>query len=250
MGNQHVDSTNFERITVKYCVVVHTCDAYQKFWHGFYNSMQKYWDFEIDCPIFFCNENINTTFSNPKFKQLKTGSGSHSQRLSFILDNLQEYDYIFYMLEDFWPTNPMTKQMFEGLAEITIQNNWDSLRLSHFLPEYYKAEPTQIEFQNQKILKFRKDSKWQFSQQAAFWNRKFLKSCIVEPEISETQISTSLSGEIAMDQYLIKNHPDAKIYHYHYHWYPVSGTVWRGELTQIGQEIEYILYLDEFVKKM
>jgi hypothetical protein len=50
----------------------------------------------------------------------------------------------------------------------------------------------------------------------------------LNPEISETQISTSLSGEIAMDQYLRQNYPDAKIYHYHYHWYPVSGTVWRG----------------------
>ena len=136
---------------MKYCVVVHTCDAYHQFWHGFYRSMQKYWDFEINCPIFFCNEEVDTVFENPKFKQLKTGFGSHSDRLAKILDLLEDYDYIFYMLEDFWPTHPMTKNMFEGLAQLTIQNKWDSLRLSHFMPDYYMAEPTEYYFDNQKI---------------------------------------------------------------------------------------------------
>ena len=235
---------------MKYCVVVHTCDAYHQFWNGFYHSMQKYWDFNIDCPIFFCNETIDLQFTNPTFKQLKTGSGSHSGRMAKILDMLEDYDYIFYMLEDFWPTRPMTKKMFEGLAELTIQNNWESLRLSHFMPDLYKAELTEYQFDNQKLLKFSKDSKWLFSQQTAFWNRKFLRSCIVEPAISETEISSSLTGEIAMDEYLRSNFPNTQIYHYHYHWYPIAGTVWRGKLTDVGKEIEYILYADEFVKNL
>ena len=64
---------------------------------------------------------------------------------------------------------------------------------------------------------------------------------------SEKLISSSLSGEIAMDKYLSLNYPEAEIYHYHHYWYPVSGTVWRGKLTLIGEQINFIKKVEEIL---
>jgi hypothetical protein len=231
MENKLPSCTNFERTPG--CVIVQTCDTYQKYWDGFFWSMQKYWDENISWPIYFCNEEIDVAC---KFKQLKTGKGSHSQRLIRILEQLQDYEYVFYMLEDFWPTAEMSNVLFEKLWNLVKINNWDCLKVAPYMPEYYKLEPTQYP----DIKKYSSESDWHFSQQSSFWKRDFIKNCIVEPTISEQLISSSLTGEIASDKFLKEHYPDAKIYHYHYHWYPVSGVLWRGELNQMGEQIEFI----------
>lgn len=231
------------------CIVVQTCDAYQPYWESFYWSFMKYWDHDIAWPFYFCNEEIPVNFSLPNHYQLKTGKGSHSSRFAKILDSL-EYDYVFYMLEDFWLTDRMTKYMFSELFALMKNNDWDSLRVAPYMPEYYKLEKTDHIVQNRKIFKYTQDSDWKFSQQASFWKKDFLRNIIVEPQISEIDISTSLSGEIVMDQYLKQKYPDAKIYHYPYHWYPVSGVVWRGKLTQMGEQIEFIRQSEGLLEKL
>jgi hypothetical protein len=227
----------------KGCVIVQTCDAYAKYWDSFFWSFYKYWDQNINWPIYFCNEDLEIELNSP-FIQARTGKGSHSSRLAGILDALNQYDYVFYMLEDFWMTDRMECHKFMGLFELMQSNNWESLRIAPHMPELYKLEPTNFKFDGKNIYKYAKDSDWKFSQQAAFWKRDFLRQCIIEPSISEVNVSTSLAGEIVMDRYLRENFPDAGIYHYHYHWYPVSGAVWRGELTQMGEQIEFLRKVD------
>lgn len=253
MGNQNIIARDISRIaeplTKNGCVVIQTCDAYQKYWESFYWSFDKYWDHSIPWPIYFCNEEIPVQMNNPNHHQLLTGVASHSARMAKILDDLKEYDYVFYMLEDFWLTDRMTKEMFIGLFDIMYNYQWDSLRVAPHMPELYKLESTDHIFQNRRILKYAKDSDWRFSQQSSFWKRDFLRSCIVEPKISEVEISSSLSGEIAMDKYMQEKFPDADIYHYHYHWYPISGSVWRGELSQMGEQIDFLRKVDNFLNQ-
>lgn len=229
------------------CVVVQTCDAYAKFWPGFAYSMRKYWDFSIPWPVFFCNEDAEINFTEPGYTQLRTGSGSYIQRLDRILDRLKDFDYVFYMLEDFWPTDRMDRQTFLGLFDIFQTQRWDCLRVSTFMPSYYKATPTDHIFKGRRILKYNKDSDWKFSQQASFWKMDFLRSCLVEPSESEVMHKTSLTAEIACNQRLNQLHPNAEIYHYHYFWYPISGTVWRGELSEIGQQIEVVMNIENML---
>lgn len=251
MGDKIFNTRNIQRANglKKGCVIIQTCDAYRQYWDSFFWSFKKYWDSEINWPIFFCNEEIPINISEPNCKQLKTGKFSHSVRMAKILDELVEYDYVFYMLEDFWLTEKMPKEMFIGLFEIFKTNNWDSLRVAPHMPEYYKLESTNIFLKNQRILKFSKDSDWLFSQQAAFWKRDFLRSCIVEPKISEKEVSSSITGEVAMDIALKSKYPNASIYLYHYHWYPVSGTVWRGKITQMGEQIDFLRKVDDLLKR-
>ena len=229
------------------CVVIQTCDAYSKYWPGLIYSMNKYWDFNIPWPIYFCNEEINVDFG-PNYKQLLTGKHDSMHNLKFILDYLKEYEYVFLMIEDFWPVNPMSQDMFLGLFDIFKMNNWDSLRVSTFEPSYYKVKPSGLIFKNTKILKFTEESDWHFSMQAAFWKRDFLRSCLVESDISDAVYKTSLPSEIACDQNLKKLYPNAEIYHYHYFWYPMSGVVWRGEFTEIGKQIEVVMNIENLLK--
>lgn len=241
-----IGNDNSRTNKLKGCVIVQTCDAYQEYWDSFLWSFDRYWDKSIGWDLFFCNEEISFE-KKYGFKQLLTGKGSHSQRLSKILNSLKEYDYVFYMLEDFWLTDHMTKELFLDLFKKLCENNWDALRVAPYMPEYYKLESTNHFVKNRRILKYSKDSSWKFSQQASFWKRSFLQECVVEPETSEKLISSSLSGEIAMDKYLSSNYPEAEIYHYHYYWYPVSGTVWRGKLTLIGEQINFIKKVEEIL---
>lgn len=255
MGNSPLTATNFPGIAKsvivanpgksKGCIVVQTCDAYKPYWDSFLWSFNKYWDKKIDWPLFFCNEEIKPDFVNPLTTQhIATGMGSHSTRLAKILDALVEYEYVFYMLEDFWLTDRMTHEMFSELFQMIQSNNWDSLRVAPYMPAYYKMEPTEFAVQGRKILKFTKESEWQFSQQASFWKRDFLRKCVVEAQVSDIEVSSSIAGEIAMDKYLRQTYPDSEHYLYHYHWYPISGSVWRGKLTQMGEQIEFLRQVD------
>jgi len=237
-------------MTKKGCVLIQSCDKYACFWHGFFHYFNIYWDKKIDWDVYLCNEEINVTFNNYPIKQIKTGKGSSYKILNESLDQLSEYENVFYMLEDFWMTNHMTKDLFEGLFEIFKQNNCDSLRVCTYAPEYYKTKATNIELYNRKILEYKKESDWLFSQQAGFWNREFMKKCLIEPDISDGYMSTSLPFEIACDKNLKNNFKNAKIYHYHYYWYPISGVVWRGKISEIGKEMIERMNIDKKVSEI
>jgi hypothetical protein len=232
------------------CVIIQSCDKYQELWPNLFWAMNKYWDFSIPWTIYFCTETKDIVFPNEKYKQIKTGNMNHAKMFSKILSELKEYKYVFYMLEDFWPTDKMDKETFLELFKIFKDNDLDSLRVSSHMPEYYKLEKTNIFFKDKMIFKYSKDSEWKFSQQAGFWKRELLENCIAESSTSESEVGSSLPVEIATDINLRNKYPDAKIYHHHYVWYPIGGSYWRGKITLIGQQIEFERKVDELVKFM
>lgn len=230
------------------CIVIQTCDKYHTSWPGLFWSMNRYWDYDIPWKIFFCNEEKEVELPNKKYEQLKTGRLSHSEMMSKIFSDLKSYKYIFYMLEDFWPTSPMTKEMFLGLFEIFKKNNWDSLKITSYQPHFYDLENTNFEFEGKKILRYSEKSKWRFNQQASFWKHEIFESVIMPPKPQDLNINTSLQIEDAMDERFRKLHPKAEVYLYNYVWYPISGVLWRGELTVIGKQIEFERNVEELIK--
>ena len=234
------------------CVVIQSCDKYKEAWNNLFWSMKKYWDQDIPCTIYFCNETIDLDLTG-RYKQIKTGKMSHIEMMRKIIKKeLCDYEYIFYMLEDFWPTDRMTKNMFLSLFEIMKKNNWDSLRVASHMPAYYELEKTNYFFENEMIFKYKRNSPWMFSQQAAFWKRSFLEKCLdIETESSPEQIvSSSLPIEIAIDKNLRDKFPDAEIYHYHYMWYPIAGSYWRGEITLIGKQIDFARQVQDLIEEI
>jgi hypothetical protein len=143
------------------------------------------------------------------------------------------------MLEDFWPTAPMSARLFRGLYERFTSLNADALQTSSYLP-YYKLKKTD------ELLEFEEDSEWIFNFQARFWKSSVFKQCLVEPEISEREVSSAITAEIASDRRARKM--KLKVYLHHYAWYPISGVAYRGEFTEIGRQMNNTARIDKFVR--
>lgn len=225
-------------------VVIQTCDKYEKFWEGMFYYMDKFWDDSINIPIYFCNEKIS--INNKKFIQLKTGNGSFVGNLRNILGQV-DTKYIFYLLEDFWPINNFSKNLFENLFNYIHLNNVKALQVSAYTP-YYTLEKTETYVNNQRLLKFSKESDWKFNLQSRFWDKEFLKFCLEEPEISESEVNSAITVEITCSN-KIKNLND-DIFFYHHFWYPFSGVSYRGDFTNLGKELNNNMKADIFGKNM
>jgi hypothetical protein len=235
------------------CIVIQSCDRYQPAWEGLFWSMDKFWDYEIPWPIYFCNESNKLEFTNKKYSQIRTGYMSHAGMIKKIMQELKQYNYIFYMLEDFWPTKRMDKEIFLGLFRIFQENNWDSLKVCPYHPSYYDLINTDFHFKNKKILEFSKDSKWRFSQQASFWKREVIENLVEEeieisPQNQEGLKNTSLATEIKMDEAIRIKYPESSIYLYNYLWYPVGGVLWRGELSEIGKQLQFEMNIEKLIE--
>lgn len=222
-------------------VVVQTCDEYEKYWDGFFYYMDKFWDFKIDCPLYFCTETKN--ISNKNYINIKTGKNTFVNNLNFILEKI-ETDYIFYLLEDFWPINNLKKDLFENIFNYILLKNIKAFQVSPYVP-YYKLEKTKDKIKNQHIYKFSKNSDWRFNFQSRYWEKTTLKESIANPEISENILKSCIGTEIASSKKLNKN---IDVYFYHYFWYPMSGVSYRGSFTSFGLELKNNMMIDLYGK--
>lgn len=229
-------------------VVVQTCDKYKKFWNGFFYYMDKFWDDEISCPIYFCNdhEEINVP---KKFKVLTTKKNNFVDSLKFILSNVKT-DYVFYMLEDFWLQAPMPAQIFNELFNFVLEKNIFVLQVSPILPYYNLDYNSNYYCLNQKIIKFKKESDWIFNFQTRFWKKEILEKCLVQPKISEDIVNSAISVEIECDKHVKYNNILKDVYFYHYFYYPIGGVAYRGNLTKIGQEMQNNMHIDLYGKNL
>lgn len=230
------------------CIVIQTCDKYQHIWENLFWSFEKNWDFDIPWNIYFFNEELNCDFPNKKFFQIKCGKNNHSNIFKKVLEEIK-HDYIFYMLEDFWPTSEMTKDTFMGLFSIFKENDWNSLKVCCVHPNRYSLENTNFNFKDKKILKFKDESNWRFNQQASFWKTSVLKKFFIE-SADEEGMKTSLKFEFEMDKAYKKNYKKSKDYIYNYFWYPVGGVCWRGEINLMGQQIDFEKKVQKYIEKI
>jgi hypothetical protein len=220
-------------------LVVQTCDKYEPFWGGFFNFMRKHWDLSVGCPMYFCNEEKDLELPEG-FKQIKTGRGTFVENLRFILSRIEE-QHVFYMLEDFWPTAPMTSGMFHQLYSQFLENDLDALQVSTYLP-YYELE------RNGDLLRFKPESEWIFNFQARFWKKESFAACLTEPEISESVVGSAITAEIASDK-IAREKMKLKVCLHHYFWYPITGVAYRGQLTEIGRHMENVANIDKMVQE-
>jgi hypothetical protein len=223
-------------------VIIQTCDKYEKFWDGLFRFMRKNWDFSIQSKIFFCNEDSKVSLPRG-FHHLPTGKGSFVENLKTILQKVGE-ENVFYMLEDFWPTAPMTRDMFFSLHKFFLESDADAVQVSSYLP-YFSLEITEIE----SMFKFKKDSEWIFNFQARFWKSESLDRFLVEPEIPESQVSSAITVEMASDR-KAREAGGIDAFLRHYMWYPISGVSYRGEFTEIGRQMQNVVNIDKMVEGM
>jgi hypothetical protein len=230
---------------MKCALIVQTCDKYVQFWPGFFNFMEKHWDEEIGCSKYFCNEELDVSLPEG-FKQIKTGRRTFAENLRTILQHVEE-ENVFYMLEDFWPTAPMSRRLFEELYSSFLVNKMDALQVSSYLP-YYSLSKSDLMVGGKNLLEFNVQSEWLFNFQARFWKRDFLAKCIFDPDIPESEVGSAITVEVKCDQHLRKN--GAKVFLHHYHWYPISGVAYRGNWSEVGAQMENTRRIDERVSEL
>lgn len=223
-------------------IVVQTCDKYERFWNGFFRFMGKHWDPSIGQEIYFCNEEAKIDLP-PGFRHLPTGNGSFTENLRTILERIGE-DRVFYMLEDFWPIAPMTQDTFSSLHKFFLDREADALQVSSYLP-YYSLETTDFPG----LFKFKRDSDWIFNFQARFWKTETFLKFLAEPEISESQVGSAITVEMASDK-SAKEKGGLSAFLFHYFWYPISGVSYRGEFTDIGKDMQNVAEIDGLVESM
>lgn len=226
-------------------VIVQTCDKYERFWDGFFHFMEKQWGSDIKCPVFFCNEEKKIDLPRG-FTQIRTGSGSFVQNLKATLDEINQ-EHIFYMLEDFWPTAPMSSVKFNALYESFVKNEMDALQVSTYTP-YYKLTVDDMAVCGSKLLKFKADSEWIFNFQARFWKKELLSKCLREPSISESEVSSAITVEMESDE-CARREMKLKVWLHHYFWYPITGVAYRGNLTEIGKQMQNVVEIEKFVEE-
>ena len=57
----------------KVSVLVQTCDSYSHFWEGWYVMFNRFWAWDLDQQIYFCNEEVDFPYKDDRIKQIKTG---------------------------------------------------------------------------------------------------------------------------------------------------------------------------------
>jgi len=224
-------------------VVVQTCDRYQKYWGGFLHFMERQWDDSIKANIYICNEEVDIQLPD-WCRQIKTGRGTFVSNLKKSVESLNE-EHVFLMLEDFWPISPIKRRMFDALYEEFKSGGWDALQVSNYTP-YYSLKKSERTVLGSNLLEFEPESPWLFNLQARFWRPDALISSLVEPELSETEVSSAITVEMSSDEFARKN-LNLKAALYHYLWYPLSGVAYRGEMTDFGSQLQNIVELDRHV---
>ena len=178
------------------CVLVQTCDAYSHFWNGWYKMFDRFWDFDLDWQIYFCNEEVDLPFKDERIKQIKTGKSKQywgtesrewlptfggpkqidegwSDRLLHMLKSV-DTKYILYFQEDQWPKFKIDKVLFSDLASFCQSYDVSALKLHRInrLDQTQRLE-TDIYIKNKKLIQWGSESEWLVSHQPTIWNREF-----------------------------------------------------------------------------
>lgn len=224
-------------------VVIHTCDKYNFLWDNWYYYFSKYWNFSIVPNVYFLNENIDISFNN--IKQIKTGSGEWSDRLTTGLNQIPE-DNIFYMQEDFWPTERIKENTFIQLFKyfIDLQMNCFSIQYNSLSSEKLGMVKTDFVIDDESIYKIPKHIRYVLSHQPAIWNKNYFLSQL---QFHETPWQNEKNGSIRIS----KSKEDPKIYFYGLRWYACCYNHRTG-LEQCGKLLSLIKnkyeILDDFWK--
>jgi hypothetical protein len=183
-------------------LLVHTFNGYKHLWPGCLDSFAA--NFHENVPMYFGTDyELHTRWYFRNFKPIYSGPGEWSDRLRTLMLQIPS-DYVLYMQEDHWPSQP--PPILDKMMGIVIENDLLRLQISPIVPFYslFSAENT---------LFFAENSKYLVSHQPSIWKKSFLLECL---KPSETPWKNEYEGTKRL-----KNDPKIrkKIAIYPYNWY-------------------------------
>ncbi len=160
-----------ENIKKNIALIVHACDRYELLFKGFEYFFSKNWNFEIPLKYYFATEEKSVNMVH--FTNIKSGKGEWSDRLSNLLDQIDE-EYVIYFQEDMWLNKPVDKDFFKELIEMTLTHRWPLVKLNS--SEVFKTNATDLYIKGFNVsLLNNQESGFLMSHQVSLWNKKFLK---------------------------------------------------------------------------
>jgi hypothetical protein len=225
-------------------VILHTCDAYERLWDGWWYCWKKFQkNTDLDkVPLYFMNECISPSRADylSDVEWRPTGVGEWSDRLIRGLANIPE-PYVLYMQEDFWLDKTLTDTQLQEIMDWVTQGEavrimGEGKRLVESLLPPIKYEP---------LRRFAHRSPYFFGHAATVWYKHHLMRCLGPGEDPWRNCHEGNLRCWAMQ-------PQPVHYHYPFEWYQeVHNNVkrtqaWKyangdrslpGEISTYGQRI-------------
>lgn len=214
-------------------LLVHTHDAYQRFWGGMFYSLDFYWDFD-SFPVYFANEEIEMKdielnckgilcYPDKRIRQILTGKtdvNGFSDRLINAVERIPT-KYVIYMQEDMWLKRSLDKDLLNDLVNFMEENNANCIKI-HARPYFctYEFEKTNTYIKGIRLLK--QDNTSLMSHNATIWRKDYLlkyQECGENPWLNEDNGSKRMAND--MDD----------SYHYNINWYCQPGCSDSGEFS-------------------
>lgn len=228
-------------------VLVQSCDAYEKFWEGWYKSMKRYWPWELNWNVYFMTEEKMPFFSTDNRIKILNYSinkkkEDYSSRWIWGLKQMSS-DYVFYFQEDMWPILKLDPLFLTQGLEMMSKFNWNGLKIQEKLWGNLLLEKTNYFINNVRVLKMKNDSEWTLSHTPSFWNKDFLLKNL-------DQNQDPWTNEIFGTRKLYDNYSDSKIYFLNERWYYQFGASQNGNMNPFCKEyLEYLNYTEALDKQ-
>ncbi len=152
-------------------LLVHSCDRYAFLYKGFDIFFTKYWNFEVNCTYYFATEEKEISIKG--FKNILSGKGAWSDRLSYLLREKIPEQFILYFQEDMWLHAGINANFFNTLFDVMQNKNWQQAKLHS--SEVYKTLATDLFIEGFNVSKIENNtSDFLMSHQVTLWNKSFL----------------------------------------------------------------------------
>ena len=164
--------------TNQVALIVHSCDRYQLLYQAFGYFFNKYWNSDVAVSCYFATEELSVSLEN--FSNIQSGKGEWSDRLSRLLDLVEE-EYVIYLQEDMWLSKPVSGKAMAELIELSISNQWKQVKLNS--SEVFKTQQSDLFLEGLNLsLLDNQASGFLMSHQATLWNKAFLKQQLLPGE--------------------------------------------------------------------
>lgn len=154
-------------------IIINSCDKYEFIWDKFFTLFNKYWDFNINAPIYFLTE--NKPINRHNIIPLTPSVIPWSHAIRFALDNIKT-KYLLWLQDDYFLRKTITQDKFNDYLDFIDYYNVDRFGIHN---NNYLYSYDQFKYYN----KLKQNSLYTISMQSSIWNAKFLKSCLnTKPE--------------------------------------------------------------------
>lgn len=205
-------------MTKDLAIVLHTCDAYERLWEGFFYCWKKFQtNTELDrSNFYFMNEDVSPHatipdryWSSGNIQQIwkPTGKGEWSNRLIRGLVNIRE-PYVLYMQEDFWLQTTLHDLELKLLMKYARQG--EAVRIMGSGKRLVESLAPPVRGEN--LRRFAHKSPYFFGHAATIWYRPHLMRCLGPGENPWINCCKGNERCWAMN-------PQPVHYHYPFEWY-------------------------------